>query len=121
MRPALVRRALVTGARAEYLLNASELRGLTRYNADRDNALRVVCDARQHWFGDRWSRPVSSEGAKAALMVMTARRYGGDPLQTFARLQQQIPNHQRAALLRLRAAVRYQWTRGPAPLPDAKS
>lgn len=68
----------MTTAQAIYRANHSELRGLSRYQADRSAKLKEVCDSRKFWFGDTWSRPATLP-AQAALRVLNGS-LRGDPL-----------------------------------------
>lgn len=123
-RPAILRRGCVEGARAGYVLNSSEIRGLARYpgaGKTREQALEEVCKARAFWHGDRWSQP-ASEGARAALKVLEARRYGvADPLASLAMLRAWIKPHQFAAYIQCRRAISAYHNAKRAPLPDAKA
>lgn len=108
-------------ARREYLLNHSELRGLARdavrwRGAGRAEALESVCKDRAYWLGDRWSRPSSSEGAKAALRVLRDRGRG-DPLPYLERARSFVPADQIPAFLRCRFGLRNLWCAGKALLP----
>jgi hypothetical protein len=104
---------MITAAQREYRINHSELRGLARSNASfrgvsKTTALAEVCKDRAHWLGDKWSKPSSSEGAKAALLVLRDR--GGDPLPHIARARAMLPADQLPAFLRIRHALRHLWT-----------
>lgn len=122
-RPAILRRGCIDAARAGYVLNSSELRGLARYpgaGKTREQALEEVCKSRAFWHGDRWSQP-ASEGARAALTVLEARRYGlADPLAALEKIRPAVPDGHFRTFIECRSSMGHYFNAKPAPLPDAK-
>lgn len=101
-------------ARRVYKLNSSEIRGLARYDSDRDAKLDELCRSRAFWLGDRWAQPASPP-AQAALLVIRDRRRS-DALAMIARCLDKIPPDQLPTFMRLRSGMRSLWT-GRVSLP----
>lgn len=122
-RPAILRRGCADAARAGYVLNHSELRGLARYPArgkTREQALEEVCKSRAFWHGGQWSQP-ASVGARAALRVLEARRYGiADPLAMLEKVRPAVPAEHFRTFIECRSSMSGYFNAKPAPLPDAR-
>lgn len=55
--------------KAAYKLNHSDLRGMARHDKDRSKKLKEICQSRQFWKGDKYSKPANI-GALAALLTI---------------------------------------------------